>query len=124
MSQTPIVSGPGRERAYRLLALVGLLVALLVAWTFWDAQRRTIADDEGRTEGTIVGHPVGGRSGAELRQGVGEGAAAEPSVGRVRGQIIDTASGPLSEGRVELHCEGGFLAAVSIDEEGVFEGPA
>lgn len=124
MSQPSIVSDPGRGRAYRLLALVGLIVALLVAWSFWDSQRRTIVREPPQTERVIGDQPDASGPGAGVGPVAGEAAAAQPSAGLIRGQIIDPVSGPLTEGRIELHCSGGFLAATAVEQEGTFEGPA
>jgi hypothetical protein len=99
-----------------LLALFGVLTAAVVVWWSFEPPRsrvRVSAQSEPRSalERTIE------RAGGSWRPSV---AAAS----RIHARIVDPETGPLSEGRVEVHCTGSADSVAAAIVEGEFEVPA
>lgn len=105
------------DRGLQWLAPIGLLAVLGVAlWvrTPERAREREQPRELDRPTQPERAHRIASRAPAN-----------EDPRAAIRARIVDASFGPLSEGRVELHCLGGaYLGAAAIDETGSFEAPS
>ncbi len=109
-----------------IAAGVGVLaLALLLVFDLGDRNSDRSSTQTGvGTDGETHGAPRGA-SGREQGPTHRAGDPANVSDRTVGGTLIDSETGPLSEGRVDLWCDDGHLASrVRIDADGNFSGPA
>lgn len=104
----------------RWLAPLGVLAAVIVGlWLFAPERPRERAEPgDAERSSSLEEHAV--------RSGGSHSPSPSSAVAPIRGRIVDPSAGPLSEGRVEIHCLGATQqhAFAAIDESGQFEAPA
>jgi hypothetical protein len=111
---------------YLLLAILGLAAALLLVLSMigpeHDERERKHEEHEALEQRSERAAEQASPPSFLARQ---LGVRSEPASSGIRGRVVDPTAGPLSEGRVELRCsDGALLSAVTIDEDGLFEGPS